>query len=341
MVVVCYNADMMKKILLATAAAFSCTFSLLADLYLAGDSTMCNYADRQYPQQGWGQALYKYMKDADALHNWAVGGRSAKSYKAEGRWQKIVDALKPGDFVIIAFGHNDANKTKRERYSSPEDYKDLMRGFAADVKAKQATLVFATSIPHSGGLSKDANGKTHVRGGVAGIGPYVAATRELGQELALDVLDLNAFACREFAEMGADAAFKLYMRIKPGEYAAYPNGKGDGCHTRDTGADFFARGAVQMCFDRKLPIGTLFKDPKGVVFTPIGFDGPGKSGRPMKDDFSKEEISYANQAAADKESAGDWRRQIMELRREAERKGMDKESAKRWAAAEFRRRQKK
>ena len=61
--VVCYNADMMKKILLATAAAFSCTFSLLADLYLAGDSTMCNYADRQYPQQGWGQALARYMKD--------------------------------------------------------------------------------------------------------------------------------------------------------------------------------------------------------------------------------------------------------------------------------------
>ena len=79
MVVVCYNADMMKKILLATAAAFSCTFSLLADLYLAGDSTMCNYADRQYPQQGWGQALARHMKNPDLLHNWAVGGRSAKS----------------------------------------------------------------------------------------------------------------------------------------------------------------------------------------------------------------------------------------------------------------------
>lgn len=290
----------MKKISFAVAALLAVS-PAFADLYLAGDSTMCNYTDRQYPQQGWGQALYKYMKNPDELHNWAIGGRSAKSYKAEGRWQKIVDALKPGDYVIIAFGHNDANKGKKERYSSPADYKELMKGFAADVKAKEATLVFATSIPHSGGISVDAEGKTGVRGSAAGLGPYVAATRELGAELGIEVLDLNDFACQRFVTMGAEQAFKLYMRIKPGEYAAHPNGKGDGCHTRDTGADFFARGAVEMCFARKLPIAALFKEPKDVVFTPIGFDGPGKADKPMKDDFSKEEIAYAGNT--DKEAS--------------------------------------
>lgn len=264
-----------------------------ADLYLAGDSTMCNYADRQYPQQGWGQALARYMKNSDALHNWAIGGRSAKSYKAEGRWQKIVEALKPGDFVIVAFGHNDANRRKVERYSTPADYKTLMRGFAADVREKKATIVFATSIPHSGGISKAADGTTHVRGSAAGIGPYVQATRELGDELKVEVLDLNAHACTEFAKMGAEAAYKLYMRIAPGEYANHPNGKGDGCHTRDTGANFFARAAVQMCFDRKLPLAALFKNPATVKFEPIGFNGPGKPSV-LKDDFTKEEIPYAN-----------------------------------------------
>ncbi|MGN0855530.1 MAG: GDSL-type esterase/lipase family protein [Kiritimatiellia bacterium] len=264
-----------------------------ADLYLAGDSTMCNYADRQYPQQGWGQALSRYMKNPEQLHNWAIGGRSAKSYKAEGRWQKIVAALKPGDFVIVAFGHNDANRAKTARYSTPADYKTLMRGFAEDVRARHATLVFATSIPHSGGISKAADGTTHVRGGAAGIGPYVQATRELGAELKIEVLDLNAYACTKFFEMGAEAAYKLYMRIAPGEYANHPKGKGDGCHTRDTGADFFARAAVEMCRARKLPIAGLFKDPGAVVFSPIGFDGPGKPSV-LKDDFTRDEIPYAN-----------------------------------------------
>lgn len=325
----------MKSILFAVGAL--CAATSFADLYLAGDSTMCNYADRQYPQQGWGQALAKYMKNPDQLHNWAIGGRSAKSYKAEGRWQSIVDALKPGDFVIVAFGHNDANRAKEERYSTPEDYKALMKGFAEDVRAKKATIIFATSIPHSGGVSVDGEGNTHVRGSAAGIGPYVDMTRTLGGEMKIPVLDLNAHACSEFEKMGAEKVFRLYMRIQPGEYANHPNGKGDGCHTRDTGADFFARAAVDMCFARKLPVAKLFKKTSTVKFVPIGFNGPGTK-TVLKDDFTKDEIAYANEAAANREAARDWRAEIMDLRREAESKGMSGDEAKRWAAAEFRRR---
>ena len=271
---------------------------VFADLFLAGDSTMCNYQDRQYPQQGWGQALYKFMKNPAELHNKAIGGRSAKSFKAEGRWRKIVDELKAGDCVIVAFGHNDANKKKTERYSTKEEYKALMKGFADDVKAKGATIVYATSIPHSGGVSKDDKGVTHVRGGAAGIGPYVEATRELGRENGIEVLDLNAYACENFPKLGKEAVFKLYMRIAPGEYARFPQGCGDGCHTRDTGADFFARAVVGMCRERGLPVAALFKDPATVPLEPIGFDGRPTDAIKRADDFSKEEIAYAGAEAA-------------------------------------------
>ena len=283
---------------------------VFADLFLAGDSTMCNYRDRQYPQQGWGQALYKFMKNPAGLHNKAIGGRSAKSFKAEGRWQNLVDALKPGDFVIVAFGHNDANRKKAERYSSKEDYKALMKGFADDVKAKGATAVYATSIPHSGGVTKDEKGVTHVRGGAAGIGPYVEATRELGRETGVEVLDLNAYACENFPKLGQEAVFKLYMRIAPGEYKRFPDGAGDGCHTRDTGADFFARAVVNMCRERKLPVAALFKDPADVPLKPIGFDGKPTDTIVRADDFSAEEIAYANADAAWRSCAWEAPREI-------------------------------
>ena len=106
-----------------TSAVIAVTGAARADIYMAGDSTMCNYPSRAYPQQGWGQALALYMKDPSILHNWAIGGRSVRSFKNEGRWEKIVAALKPGDYVIIAFGHNDANKSKKECYSTPDEYK--------------------------------------------------------------------------------------------------------------------------------------------------------------------------------------------------------------------------
>ena len=260
---------------------------------MGGDSTMCNYNPaKQYPQQGWGQALALFMKDPSRLHNKAVGGRSAKSFKAEGRWQSIVDALKPGDWVIIAFGHNDANKAKKERYSSPDDYKAIMRSFVEEVRAKGASPVLATSIPHSGGFSEK-DGVMSVRGGAAGIGPYVAKTRELAAEMDVPLLDLNKFAAGQLPKLGLEKANALYMRIKPGEYKRLPGGMKDGCHTRDTGAYFYARAAVQMAREQKLGLCELFKRQGEVVFTPYPWGGPGGNAKPLKDDFSAEEIPYA------------------------------------------------
>ena len=284
----------MKKLMIAATLIAASTLAF-ADLYMAGDSTMCNYAPRQYPQQGWGQALTEFMKDPEKLHNFAIGGRSARSFKNEGRWQKLVDSLNKGDYVIIAFGHNDSNKNKVERYSSVPDYKEFMKGFVEDARAKGATPIFATSIPHSGGFSQDDEGKMHVRGGAAGIGGYVAATCELGEELGVPVLDLNKFACEKLPKLGLEKSNRLYMRIKPGEYERFPNGNGDGCHTRDTGAFFFAKAAVTLAKKQNLPIMELFKDPATVTHKPIGWGGPGSDAKPPKDDFSAEEIPYANE----------------------------------------------
>ena len=81
LVVVCYNADMMKKILLATAAAFSCTFSLLADLYLAGDSTVTD--QNREPWGSWGQILPAFVKPGWACVNFARSGLAMVTF--EGR----------------------------------------------------------------------------------------------------------------------------------------------------------------------------------------------------------------------------------------------------------------
>ena len=285
---------MSKMAVLASIAIAA--FVANADIYMAGDSTMCNYNPaKQYPQQGWGQALALYMKDSSKLHNWAVGGRSAKSFKAEGRWQKIVDSLKPGDWVVVAFGHNDANKAKKERYSSPDDYKAIMRSFVEDVRAKGASPVLATSIPHSGGFSEK-DGVMSVRGGAAGIGPYVAKTRELAAEMDVPLLDLNKFAAEQLPKLGLEKANALYMRIKPGEYKRLPEGLKDGCHTRDTGAYFYSSAAVQMAREQKLKICELFKPQDEVAFEPYPWGGPGGNAKPLKDDFSEEEIPYAGAA---------------------------------------------
>ena len=263
---------MWSRVILSIFAAIAMSMAF-GDVYIAGDSTVCDYSPRQYPQQGWGQALAEFMEDPSQLHNCAACGKSAKSFKAEGLWQEIVDSIGKGDIVVISFGHHELSRAKKSLYSSPKDFKALLAGFVADVRAKEATPILVTPIPHSGGFSEK-DGKVHVRGGAAGLGSYVAKMVELGKELNVPVLNLNKYAEVHIPEYGFGDAMRLYMCIAPGEYKNCPRGKNDGLLLRDTGAFFYAKGVVLMAEKQGLPICKLLKDPKTVEHTPIPWGGP-------------------------------------------------------------------
>src|SRR5690349_21247559 len=77
-------------------------------IHLAGDSTMADKpVDPPNPEHGWGQLLPTFFKDPTLVINHAANGRSTRSFLAEGRWQKLLDGVRPGDWVIIQFAHND------------------------------------------------------------------------------------------------------------------------------------------------------------------------------------------------------------------------------------------
>src|SRR6185369_6732768 len=92
-------------------------------LFMAGDSTMAT--------------------QAVAL---ASSGQSSKSFRDKGRWKQILDRLKPGDFVIIQFGHNDS-KPDEERHTEPfGSFKENLERFVKEVRECKATPLLATSI---------------------------------------------------------------------------------------------------------------------------------------------------------------------------------------------------
>ncbi|KAJ4265996.1 hypothetical protein NW762_003969 [Fusarium torreyae] len=74
-------------------------------VYFAGDSTMAKNGANDGVTDGWGNYIGKYLKVTAV--NKAIGGRSARSYTAEGRFKEIIDVVKSGDIVVIEFGHND------------------------------------------------------------------------------------------------------------------------------------------------------------------------------------------------------------------------------------------
>src|SRR5687767_7580670 len=116
-------------------------------VFLAGDSTMAAKRPEKRPETGWGEFLQQHFDDRKVrVDNHAMNGRSTRTFIAEGRWQAVVDRLKPGDYVFIQFGHNDSSKEKVDRYTPPEDYRANLVRFVAEVRAKKATPVLLTPV---------------------------------------------------------------------------------------------------------------------------------------------------------------------------------------------------
>ncbi|MBR4363477.1 MAG: pectin esterase, partial [Prevotella sp.] len=88
-------------------------------IFMIGDSTMANKdISKGQKERGWGMALQCYFDDCIRIDNHAVNGRSSRSFINEKRWEKVLSLIKPGDYVIIQFGHNDEKKGE-DRHTDP------------------------------------------------------------------------------------------------------------------------------------------------------------------------------------------------------------------------------
>jgi rhamnogalacturonan acetylesterase len=142
----------------------------LPTLFLVGDSTMKVGTPGQ---RGWGEEMAPFF-DPQKINvvNEAIGGRSSRTFQAEGRWDGVLALMKKGDYAIIQFGHNDAgaiNDNFRARASIKgvgEDTQAIdnmlthkheivhsfgwyMRKYATDVRAKRATPIIMSLVPRN------------------------------------------------------------------------------------------------------------------------------------------------------------------------------------------------
>ncbi len=217
-----------------TCAALSATSQIT--VFIAGDSTAANKADNRRPETGWGEMLEKKFKSGTVkVDNRAMNGRSTTSFIAEGRWKALVDSVKNGDFVFIQFGHNDQKKDKPAVYASPEAYKANLWGFVKDVRAKGATPILMTSIARR----RFENGKV-----VRTHGDYPELVKAVAKDHNVVLIDMERKTDAILARDGEESSKKLFLHLKVGEHANYPNGVEDNTHLSPYGADVVAELAM-------------------------------------------------------------------------------------------------
>jgi pectinesterase len=189
---------------------------------------------------GWGEVIGPYVDTTRVtIHNRAIGGRSSRTFRHEGRWSQVLENLGPGDILLVQFGHNDGGpigEENRFRGSLPgigDDTETVlradgteevvrtfgwyMRNYALEAKAKGATVVLLSPVPH-----QDWQGDQLKRGFV----DHRQWTRQVARQADVHFVDLN--------QLVSDA----YNRIGPARVAAFFADART--HTTREGAEFNA-----------------------------------------------------------------------------------------------------
>ncbi|GAB2819649.1 rhamnogalacturonan acetylesterase [Ferruginibacter profundus] len=199
-------------------------------LYLVGDSTMCEYEPSRAPLTGWGMPFKYFFDSTVVIDNRARGGRSTRTFISENRWQPVADSLQEGDYVLIQFGHNDEAKEEKykDRYTPVADYKANLVTFITETRAKKANPVLITPVTR---MRFDKEGKieeTHKE--------YSAAVWEVGKQLNVPVIDLDAKSRELLQQFGPANSKFLFMQLDSLEHPNYPNGQKDNTHFTEFGA---------------------------------------------------------------------------------------------------------
>lgn len=191
-------------------------------VFMIGDSTMADksIADSAL-ERGWGMMLAGFFTDDIAVSNHAVNGRSSKSFLDEGRWEPVREQLKPGDYVVIQFGHND-EKPKADRHTDPgTTFDDYLRLYCRETLERGATPILMNAIVRRHFVG-DTLTDTH--------GAYLDSPRRVADELGVPFVDANRITHDLVQGLGDEPSKKLFMHIAPGTNRAVPKGRADDTH---------------------------------------------------------------------------------------------------------------
>ncbi len=251
----------MRKISLVLSVALLIMFTMGAGkkkitVFMIGDSTMANKPyDNEKPERGWGMALQGFFTDDIVVDNHAVNGRSSKSFINEGRWQVVLDKIKPGDYVIIQFGHND-EKPKEDRHTDPGSTFDAnLTKFVTESREKGGKPILMNAVVRRNFLKQEETndddeklrntvftGEKKEEGDVLvdTHGDYRLAPKNVAEKTATPFVDANLITHELEQGLGPEESKKLHMWFKPGENPSIPNGREDNTHYNIYGAHVVA-----------------------------------------------------------------------------------------------------
>jgi lysophospholipase L1-like esterase len=202
-------------------------------VFLLGDSTVCDQPAEPYAS--WGQMLPRFFKPDIAVSNNAESGETLRTSEGAHRLDKVLSLVKPGDYVLIQYGHNDMKSKDPDAVAT---YKATLKNWAEKIKQKGGVPVLITSM----------NRHTFTGNTVTNsLREYPQMVREAAKEENVPLIDLNAMSKTLYETLGPTPSIALFEHA-PG------SSKFDATHHSPYGAYELAKCFIQGIRDDKLDL---------------------------------------------------------------------------------------
>lgn len=170
-------------------------------IVLAGDSTVTD-------RSGWGVGFAKSLTDDAVCVNRAMGGRSSKSFRDEGRWKQVLED-KP-DFILIQFGHNDMPGKGPARETDPRTtYRENLARYVDEARENGAQPIIVTSISRR--LWNEEQTKIE-----SILGGYVEGAKAVAADKKVPLIDLHTISIQIYETLGPEGCEKMRPKSSGG-----------------------------------------------------------------------------------------------------------------------------
>lgn len=181
------------------------------------------------------------------ITNKAIAGNTMQTIAEVGNLNYVLNAVDPGDYVLVSFAHNDSKyngdsfvMVERDMKApyAPNTYQDRLTRYVQTIRARGANPIFVTSL---------ARYRTGTKIGVD-HGSYIEAMKKLALELDVPLIDLNEYSVQLLTEDNETAKTRYIMNMFNATTA-------DTTHLTNEGAMFFAQWIAKQIKQLGLPIG--------------------------------------------------------------------------------------
>jgi lysophospholipase L1-like esterase len=173
-------------------------------VFITGDSTVGDQPAE--PWNSWGQMLPRFFGPSVVVANYAQSGESIRSSLGARRFDKVFSQMKPGDFLLIQFGHNDM---KDKDPAALETYQKNLEELVARTRELGGTPVLITSMERKAGLREDT------------LGGYPDAVRQVAKKHNCALIDLHAMSRTLYQALGTDLDMAFQDGTHHNNYGSY------------------------------------------------------------------------------------------------------------------------